>query len=260
MDIAYTLIGFLVGFMVGLTGVGGGSLMTPTLVLFFGIAPSVAVGTDLLYATITKCVGIWVHHRQGTIRWRVVGLLTLGSVPAAIFTVLFLRNLSAYNVDYEQLITWTLSIALILTSIVLLFKDRIQSLNRTEHRSASGVIHQPLGEPLTVIVGTLIAVLVTLSSIGAGSLGIAILFFLYPRLPARVIVGTDLAYSVPLTCIAGLGYLHLGAVDFTLLAALLLGSLPGIYLGCRLGPQLPDRVVRPIMSSLLFIIGLRLAL
>ncbi len=131
MDIALTLTGFVVGVLMGLTGVGGGSLMTPILVLAFGITPSVAVGTDLLYATIAKCAGIWVHNRNGTIRWRIAGLLACGSIPSAILTVFLMKELKSLGVDYEYLITLTLSVALILTSLVLLFKNMLHlKINR----------------------------------------------------------------------------------------------------------------------------------
>jgi len=256
MDIALTLTGFVVGVLMGLTGVGGGSLMTPILVLAFGITPSVAVGTDLLYATIAKCAGIWVHNRNRTIRWRIAGLLACGSIPSAILTVFLMKELKSLGVDYEYLITLTLSVALILTSLVLLFKNMLH-LKINRRFSSIRDLHRRHRGTITVIVGILIGALVTLSSVGAGALGAAILLFLYPGLPAIVIVGTDLAYGIPLTGIAGLGHLHIGTVDFTLLGALLLGALPGTYLGSHLGPQLPDRVVRPILASILFLIGFR---
>ncbi len=259
IDYSYTVAGFVVGFVVGLTGVGGGSLMTPILVLGFGIKPVIAVGTDLLYAAITKCGGILVHHRNRTILWRIVGLLALGSLPASGITIMLLDHFHSQGIDYSGLITSTLGIALILTSLVLLFKQRLLDFSRQERFQAVRAIHRRLKSPITVLVGALIGVLVTLSSVGAGALGAAALFFIYPRLPAITIVGTDLAHAVPLTAVAGIGHTHLGTVDLALLGSLLVGSLPGIYLGSNLGVRLPEQIVRPILASMLLMIGLRFA-
>ncbi|MCZ6718788.1 MAG: sulfite exporter TauE/SafE family protein [Gammaproteobacteria bacterium] len=260
MEILYTIAGFVVGFIIGLTGVGGGSLMTPILVLGFGIAPAIAVGTDLLYAAVTKCGGVFVHNKHRTIEWKIVGLLSLGSVPAALVAVWLLKALQAQGVNYDGLITSSLSIALILTSLVLLFKARLVALSQDERLSTMRALHRRLQAPMTIFAGVILGFLVTFSSVGAGALGAAILFFLYPRRRAISIIGTDLAHAVPLTAIAGLGHMHLGTVDFMLLASLLLGSLPGIYLGSHLGTQLPDKVVRPVLASMLLVIGLRFAL
>ena len=259
MDFAYTIAGFIVGFIIGLTGVGGGSLMTPILVLFFGIAPVVAVGTDLLYASVTKCGGIFVHHHRGTIEWKIVGLLSLGSIPATVLSVLILKYLGNAGIEYEHLITTSLSIALILTSSVLLFKGKLQSLSQNEKFIAIRAIHRRFRKPMTIACGALIGTLVTFSSVGAGALGAAILFFLYPRIRAISIVGTDLAHAVPITAIAGLGHLHLGTVNVDLLISLLIGSLPGIYIGSHLGARLPEKIMRPILASMLLMIGIRLA-
>ncbi len=234
--------------------------MTPILVLFFGIKPSIAVGTDLLYAAITKCGGIWVHGRQGTIQWRIVGLLSLGSLPAACFTILLLKRLESQNIEYEELITTTLGFALILTSLVLVLKNPLLKLSKNELLAPVRAMHARLQTPATVLMGVLIGVLVTLSSVGAGAIGAAALFFLYPRLPAISIVGSDLAHAVPLTAIAGLGHMHLGTVNFVLLGSLLLGSLPGIYLGSHIGLRLPERAVRMGLAGMLMMIGLRFPL
>ncbi len=260
MDFAFTIAGFIVGFVVGLTGVGGGSLMTPILVLFFHISPSLAVGTDLLYAAITKAGGVWLHSRNGTVQWRIVGLLALGSIPSSIATIFVLEYLDGQGINYDKAITTSLSIALILTSAVILFKAQILSLSRFERLQIIRELHHRLQTPITVLVGILLGSLVTLSSVGAGALGAAILFLLYPRLPSVAIVGTDLAHAVPLTAIAGLGHYHLGSVDFTLLGSLLIGSLPGIYLGSHLGMNLPERIMRPLLATMLLGIGVRFAL
>ncbi len=260
MDIAYSIAGFVVGFIIGLTGVGGGSLMTPILVLIFGIAPVVAVGTDLLYAAVTKCGGIFVHHKRGTVEWKIVGLLSLGSLPAAILSIFVLKYLGETGINYEHLITTTLSIALILTSLGLLFKGRLQSLSQNERFASVRVLHRRLRKPMTITAGALIGILVTFSSVGAGALGAAILFFLYPRIRAISIVGTDLAHAIPITAIAGLGHLHLGTVNIALLISLLIGSLPGIYFGSHLGTRLPEKIMRPALASMLLVIGIRLAI
>lgn len=260
MDIDYSIAGFIVGFIVGLTGVGGGSLMTPILVLFFGIKPVVAVGTDLLFAAITKSGGVFVHHKRRTIYWRIVGLLCIGSIPATFLSILVLKHLDTTGADYNYLVTTTLSIALILTSLVILFKNQLLVISRSERMAWIKVVHRRYYRHLTVLAGALIGTLVTLSSVGAGALGAAILFFLYPRIPAIGIVGTDLAHAVPITAISGLGHLHLGTVDLVLLVSLLIGSLPGIYLGSHVGSLLPERILRPALASMLLLIGLRLAI
>lgn len=260
MDITYTIAGFVVGFIVGLTGVGGGSLMTPILVLVFGFKPAIAVGTDLLYAAITKSGGIFVHNRRGTIEWKIVGLLASGSIPATIISVLLLKHLDTAGINYDKVITYTLSTSLILTSLVLMFKNRLQHASQNERYEAIRALHRRLRKPMTILAGVLIGTLVTLSSVGAGALGAAILFFLYPRLRAASIIGTDLAHAVPITAIAGMGHVHIGTVDFLLLGSLLIGSLPGIYLGSHTGSYLPDKLLRPILASMLFLIGLRMAI
>ncbi|MGH8657214.1 MAG: sulfite exporter TauE/SafE family protein [Gammaproteobacteria bacterium] len=260
MDIGYTVSGFIVGLIVGLTGVGGGSLMTPILVVIFGIKPAIAVGTDLLYAAITKSGGVFVHHRQQTIKWKVVGLLALGSVPTALATIAVLKSLTAKGIDYENVMTTTLGVALILTSLVLLFKNQLLEIGRHEKLAAVKAMHRQLKTPMTIGAGAVLGALVTLSSVGAGALGAAVLLFLYPRYPAVNIVGTDIAHAVPLTAVAGLGHAHLGTVDYSLLVSLLFGSLPGIMIGSRFGMRLPDRLVRNLLASMLLLIGLRFAL
>lgn len=260
ISLAYTASGFLVGFVVGLTGVGGGSLMTPILVLVFGIKAAVAVGTDLLYAAVTKSGGILAHSHQGSIDWNVVGLLALGSFPATGISLVVLRYLEMAGINYTRVITVALSIALILTSLALLLKDRLHSLSKSERFDAIRAVHRNLRAPMTVAAGAIIGTLVTLSSVGAGALGAALLFFLYPRMRPIAIVGTDLAHAVPVTAIAGLGHAHLGTVDFAVLGNLLLGSLPGIWLGSQTGARLPDSVIRPALASMLLVIGVRLAI
>ena len=259
MDWLYTISGFLVGLIVGVTGVGGGSLMTPLLVLFFGVSPATAVGTDLLYASITKALGGWVHGRNGTVEWKIVGLLSLGSLPAALLTILTFKLLGLDEKTLTGLVTGVLSVALVLTAAALLFKDRIQKLARREDGTVAE-LHQRHLPAATIATGAVVGVLVTISSIGAGVLGTVALLFLYPRLTTVKVVGTDIAHAVPLTAVAGLGHMTLGTVDFVLLGSLLLGSLPGIYIGSHLSAKVPEKVLRPILAVMLLLIGTRLVL
>lgn len=261
MDLLHIIAGAVVGFTIGLTGVGGGSLMTPILVLGFSISPAIAVGTDLLYAAITKCGGIFAHQRQKTIDWSIAGRMALGSIPASIMTIFFLDYLRDTGFDYESLITATLGFMLLLTSLVVVLHKKLlaflhSSLSEKAHWRKKLVSFRPL---VTVLTGFILGILVTISSVGAGAIGAAILFFLYPRKPAITIVGTDIAHAVPLTAIAGLGHLHFGSVDFALLAGLLIGSLPAIYIGSHIGNKLPEQYLRPIVASILMLMGLKFA-
>ncbi len=258
MEWLYTLSGFLVGLIVGVTGVGGGSLMTPLLVLFFGISPATAVGTDLLYASITKALGGWVHNNNGTVDWKIVVLLSLGSLPAALFTIALFKYLGLDEKSLKGLITGVLSVALLLTATALLLKDWIKKVAQREDGTIYELHHRHL-TVATIVTGAIVGVLVTISSIGAGVLGTVALLFLYPRLTAVKVVGTDIAHAVPLTAVAGLGHLALGTVDLVLLGSLLLGSLPGIYIGSHLSTKVPEKILRPILAVMLLIIGTRLA-
>ncbi|MDO8207846.1 MAG: sulfite exporter TauE/SafE family protein [Gallionella sp.] len=257
MDWMYTLSGFLVGLIVGVTGVGGGSLMTPLLVLFFGVSPATAVGTDLLYASLTKSVGAWVHGRRGTVDWRVVGLLALGSLPSALVTILLLKYLALDEKTLRGVVTSVLSVALLLTAVVLLFKNQIAKFGRSRDGRVYELHHRYL-PGATIATGVVVGALVTVSSIGAGVLGTVALLFLYPRMPSVKVVGTDIAHAVPLTAIAGMGHLALGTVDLVLLGSLLVGSLPGIYIGSHMSAKVPEKVLRPLLAVMLLIIGLKM--
>ncbi len=259
MDGLYTLSGFLVGLIVGVTGVGGGSLMTPLLVLLFGIAPATAVGTDLLYASLTKSLGGWVHARKGSVDWKVVGLLAMGSLPAAVVTITLLKYLALDEKTLRSLVTSVLSVALLATAAALLFKETIKNIARREDGSIYELHHRYL-PAATIIVGAIVGVLVTISSVGAGVLGTVALLFLYPRMPAVKVVGTDIVHAVPLTALAGMGHLALGTVDLVLLGSLLLGSLPGIYIGSHLSAKVPEKILRPVLATMLLIIGTRMVL
>ncbi|MDP1636212.1 MAG: sulfite exporter TauE/SafE family protein [Gallionellaceae bacterium] len=259
MDWLYTVSGFVVGLIVGVTGVGGGSLMTPLLVLFFGVSPATAVGTDLLYASITKSLGGWVHSRNGSVDWKIVGLLSLGSLPAALLTIALFKLLGLDENSLKGLVTGVLSVALLLTAVALLFKEQIRKLGQREDGTVYELHHRHL-PAATIVTGAIVGVLVTISSIGAGVLGTVALLFLYPRLTTVKVVGTDIAHAVPLTAVAGMGHLALGTVDLVLLGSLLLGSLPGIYVGSHLSAIVPEKVLRPILAVMLLIIGTRLVL
>lgn len=253
MDFSYSLAGFVVGAIVGVTGVGGGSLMTPLLVLLFGIHPATAVGTDLLYAAVTKSGGSVIHAQRGSVDWRIVGLLAVGSVPASVVTLSLVAHFAPDGLGgATRLISAALGVALLLTAASLIFRRHLQAFALTH----IPVIPNPRRTAiLTVITGLFLGTLVSISSVGAGALGVTALIFLYPRLPAIRIVGSDLVHAVPLTLVAGLGHWWFGSVDWTLLGALLVGSLPGIYLGSHLATRIPDRVLRPILAGMLALVG-----
>jgi len=255
----YTLSGFLVGLIIGVTGVGGGSLMTPLLVLVFGVSPATAVGTDLLYASLTKSLGGWVHGKRGSVDWKVVGLLALGSLPAAVITIALLKYLQLDEKTLRGLVTSVLSVALLLTAAALLLKEQIKKIARRKDGTVYELHHRYL-PAATIATGVVVGVLVTISSVGAGVLGTVALLFLYPRMPAVKVVGTDIVHAVPLTALAGMGHMALGTVDLVLLGSLLLGSLPGIYIGSHLGARVPEKVLRPLLATMLLIIGARMAL
>lgn len=257
MNSMYTLSGFAVGLIVGVTGVGGGSLMTPLLVLLFGVSPATAVGTDLLYASLTKSLGGWVHSRKGSVDWKVVSLLAMGSLPAALLTILLLKYLSLDEKTLRGLVTSVLSVALLATATALLFKDAIKKIARREDGSIYELHHRYL-PAATITVGAVVGALVTISSVGAGVLGTVALLFLYPRMPSVKVVGTDIVHAVPLTALAGMGHLALGTVDLVLLASLLVGSLPGIYIGSHLSAKVPEKILRPMLATMLLIIGLKM--
>ncbi|MCR4298933.1 MAG: sulfite exporter TauE/SafE family protein [Gallionella sp.] len=259
MDWLYIFSGFVVGFVVGVTGVGGGSLMTPLLVLVFGVAPATAVGTDLLYASLTKTLGGWVHGRRGTVDWKVFGLLALGSLPATVATVALLKYLALDEKVLHSLVTSVLSVALLMTAAALLLKNWVKKLARRKDGTVYELHHRYL-PAATIVTGAVVGALVTVSSVGAGVLGTVVLLFLYPRMPAVKVVGTDIVHAVPLTALAGMGHMALGTVDMVLLGGLLLGSLPGIYIGSHLSAKVPEKVLRPLLATMLLIIGARLAL
>ncbi|RKQ96405.1 hypothetical protein C7446_3006 [Kushneria sinocarnis] len=249
----YICAGAGVGVAVGLSGIGGGSLMTP-LLLMFGFPAHIAVGTDLLYAAITKASGVFSHHRQGHVEWSIVGRLATTSVPAAIVTLVLLNLLFDGAHGYSDLITGTLGVMLIVTAGLVIFRAPLQQLAYRRSDWATRYRRE-----LTLLAGLVLGVCVTLSSVGAGVFGTAVLMLLYPAFRSGRIVGTDIAHAVPLTLIAGFGHLLLGNVDFMLLAALLIGSIPAIHLGAWLTRFMPDRLLRGALTLLLLFMGVRYA-
>ena len=269
MNLMYTASGFAVGMLVGITGVGGGSLMTPLLVFLFGFKPAVAVGTDLLYAAITKTAGVFVHHgKHRSVDWRIVGLMAAGSLPFSGLTLYVLKNLLEVGKEITGTITFTLGVALLLTACALLVRSVLLRNHVTtaeiddEHSSPinAGRFSPRWEIPATILVGAVLGVLVTLSSVGAGALGTVALLFLYPRMSTLKIVGTDLAHAIPLTAVAGLGHLSMGNFDLQLLLSLLVGSIPGIWIGSHISGKIPERFLRPVLATLLLVIGLKFVL
>jgi uncharacterized protein len=258
-DLAFVFAGFAVGVVVGLTGVGGGSLMTPLLIFGFGIKPYLAIGTDLLFAAFTKLGGTASLARQRIVPWRLVVALSAGSIPAALATLYVLHNVGPANPAVQKVMTMTLGVALLLTALATLYKAiRGKQVPRSLPDEQMTQATRPRHWSLPLIFGGLIGALVTLTSVGAGAIGVTALMLLYPLLPLPRIVAADIAYAVPLTLVAGLGHASLGSVDWPLLGKLLLGSLPGIWLGTRLVQKTPDRVIRSLLSMLLAYAGVKL--
>lgn len=259
MEIEFLIVaaGFGVGLAVGLTGIGGGALMTPLLVLGFGINAAVAVGTDLVYAAVTKTGGAWVYHSRRLVRWPVVRAMLLGSVPASVACVIVLHFVPNDGSE-EGLLRLILGAALMLSSLALLFRSQLQRLGAA---SADPSLRRRLRiwrPSLTIILGALLGILVTLTSVGAGALGTALLLLLYPKIRMANLVGTDIAHAVILATIAGAGHWHLGTVDGSLLAALLVGSIPGVFIGSMAGARLPEQIVRPVVATALLLVGIHL--
>lgn len=253
----YIVCGAGVGLAVGLTGIGGGSLMTP-LLIFSGVPTKIAIGTDLLYAAATKSGALFSHHRQKTIRWDIVILLCAGSIPASLLTSMALKLWISDDASYAGKLEFCLGVMLVVTSLVLLLKSRIQgeAIQKTEHNYWV-YRHRSV---ITVIAGIFLGVFVTLSSVGAGAFCTALLLSLFPRLPMFNIVGTDIAHAVPLTLIAGMGHIWNDNISWSLLAGLLIGSLPAVQLGAKLAVKIPNSVLQIFLAVLLMLIGLRFIL
>ncbi|SEA65236.1 sulfite exporter TauE/SafE family protein [Paraburkholderia sartisoli] len=256
ITLLYSLSGLGVGFLVGLTGVGGGSLMTPILVLLFGVHPATAVGTDLLYAAATKATGTLVHGLKGSIEWRVTLRLAVGSVPAATVTLILLHRYGMDSHHTSTLIQVVLGVALLITAVALVFRPQLARLAARRERPEA-----PLRTFwLTVLTGAILGTLVSLTSVGAGAIGVTVLLLLYPALPTNRIVGSDIAHAVPLTLLAGAGHWLLGSIDWSLLASLLVGSLPGIAIGSYLSSRAPDALLRNLLAATLTFVGAKLVM
>jgi uncharacterized membrane protein YfcA len=255
IDPLYSISGFGVGFLVGMTGVGGGSLMTPLLIMLFGIHPATAVGTDLLYAAATKTGGSLVHGLARSIHWGVVGLLACGSLPASILTLTVLWRLNLNGEMARSLINLVLSGALFLTAAALIFRNVI--MERYRHRFDR--LSPAATSLITVLVGVLLGVIVSISSVGAGAVGVMALLLLYPRLPMARIIGSDIAHAVPLTLVAGSGHWIMGAVDWHLMGSLLVGSLPGIVIGSYWAVRVPETALRLVLAITLIVVATKLA-
>jgi uncharacterized membrane protein YfcA len=245
MLMTYITAGFAVGLLVGMTGVGGGSLMTPLLTLLFGISPTVAVGTDLAFASVTKSAGTITHRFNGTVNWAIVRRLCAGALPAALLATLALQYFGALNAHIGQIIRYSIAGSVMLTVVALLFRRRMLAwINAHPSRQLQGrtlVV-------ATVVAGAVLGVLVTVSSIGAGAVGATLLVLLYPKLTPAEVAGTDIAYAVPLTAIAAAGHWWLGSIDWVLLATLLVGSVPGITLGSMAARKVPERFLRALLA------------
>ena len=252
MDWIAIVSGFGVGAIVGLTGVGGGSLMTPLLLSVFKLNPAVAIGTDLWFAAVTKTAGSISHHQSGHVQWRITALLLAGSIPASLATIA-LMHFTGVTKGWASALTFTLGIALLVTAVTVAFKRVWQGVGMRLERW----IPQSRKPALTVACGLVLGVLVSLSSIGAGAIGATLILLLYPRLKSQDIVGTDIAHAVPLTLVAGIGHATLGHIDWNLLGALLIGSIPGIWIGAQLTRRMPETLVRTLLCLALVSAGLK---
>jgi len=257
IELPYTAAGFVVGAIVGMTGVGGGSLMTPMLVVGFGVPAVTAVGTDLLYAGITKAGGVVSHGLARHIDWRIAGLLAAGSVPASLLSLAALAELPPAGEQVHALVSSALGAMLVLTALAIVLRPRLPAWAAQRGNTRFGDGNRTAA---TVATGAFLGAAVTLSSVGAGAVGVTALMLLYPTLAAARIVGTDIAHAVPITLAAGAGHALLGNVDYAMLASLVAGSLPGIWLGSRLAARLPELFLSRALAVTLLVAGGRLVL
>jgi len=263
VDLLLTMAGFFIGIVVGLTGMGGGALMTPVLVLFFGIPPLAAVSSDLVVSAVMKPVGAVVHLRRGSVYLPIVGWLCVGSVPCAFLGVLISRQLGESG-DVQQVTKFALGIALLIATLGLIYRSYLRMVTKAKRRAGTlppepggDIVIRPRRVP-TVIVGALGGVIVGMTSVGSGSLIIIAMLSLYPAMKASGLVGTDLVQAVPLVCSAALGHILFGDFQVDLTVSLLLGCLPGVYLGARLSAYAPDGLVRRALTFVLLASALKL--
>jgi uncharacterized membrane protein YfcA len=256
MNLPNTIAGFGVGVAVGMTGVGGGSLMTPILVLLFGYAPASAVGTDLWFAATTKIFGGALHQRQGTVDWQVLRRMFAGSIPASMLTLLWM-DLDRRPMQ-QGLIVHALGAVLFVTAMAMFARKPIQRF-AARLNSGTAAALQRAQTPLTVLGGALLGLIVPLTSVGAGALGTVMLLYLYPlRMTPRRLAGTDIVHAIPLALISGIGHLLMGNVQFPLLLNLLAGSIPGILIGTIVATRSPDLFLRLVIAAILLLVSLKL--
>lgn len=282
MDFRFSLAGLIIGILVGLTGMGGGSLLAPILILFFRIPPIWAVGTDIAYSTVTKAVGSIVHIRQKTVNFRVALLLACGSVPATFASVLLVQYLRThYHGFINDVVLRALGVTLIIVAVLLVIKPIVmrrlqqrtverqkqkahQVQNGTEVTTVTDLVNtssrwERVYRPLiTVIAGAFVGFLVGLTSVGSGTLIIVSIAFLFPRLGPKELVGTDIFQAFMLLAAGAIGYLTAGTINWPIVGLLLLGSLPGVLIGSRLSKFIPDRFMRPILATVLALSGFKL--
>lgn len=273
MDFRISIVGLLIGFLVGLTGMGGGALLAPIMILFFRIPPVWAVGTDIAYSTVTKAVGSIVHIRQKDVNFKVALWLACGSVPATLLSVILVQSLRKQYSDFiNNFVIHAIGFTLLLVAVLLVVKPFImryverRNLARQKQAALNGVIAsdaptkwEKLYRPLiTVFVGAFVGFLVGLTSVGSGTLIIVSLAFLFPRLTSKELVGTDIFQAFMLLASGVIGYLNAGTINWTLVMLLLFGSLPGVFLGSKMSKYIPDRIMRPILATVLVISGWKL--
>ena len=280
VDFRFSLAGLIIGILIGLTGMGGGSLLAPILILFFRIPPIWAVGTDIAYSTVTKAVGSLVHIRQKTVNFRVALLLGCGSVPATFASVILVQYLRVHYHNFiNDVVLRALGVTLIVVAVLLVIKPLVmrrleqRELERQKQRAATmqeGMIDvtatsekatrwERIYRPLvTVFVGAFVGFLVGLTSVGSGTLIIVSIAFLFPKLGPKELVGTDIFQAFMLLAAGAIGYLVAGTINWPVVGLLLIGSLPGVLIGSRLSKFIPDRFMRPILATVLAISGLKL--
>ena len=247
----YPIVGLVVGLIVGLTGVGGGSLMTPTLVFLFKVPLDLAIGTDLVFASLTKIAGVAAHGMRGNVNWQIVMRLGAGSLPASIATILVISQFKAHGKPLDHIILPLLGFSLVATAAAVMLRKRILAAGGKTLEISRESAHR-----LATVVGIVLGVMVTLTSVGAGAIGVAALMLLYPKIRGAEVVGTDLAHAIPLVTVAGLGHLQLGNIDYRLLVGLLVGSIPGIYIGSAVSSKLPEVMMRRILAGVLLVMGI----
>ncbi|PJG44438.1 membrane protein [Acinetobacter tandoii] len=264
-SVEYILAGVLVGFCVGITGVGGGSLMTPILISLFKIEPHIAIGTDLLYASISKFCGSMVHAKKMNIVWPIVIWLAVGSIPASFATHWVLENYLSQSASYKSILTMVLGFMLTLTGVSIIFRGHIERFFNKFRKDEQLDMSEDLEKvnfqakdkrAYIILMGVILGIFVTLSSVGAGAFGIMALVIMFPNLPMIRIIGSDVVHAVLLTLVAGLGHMSSGNVDFALLGWLLVGSIPAIIVGTLISSRLPEKIIRKILGITLFALGM----